>query len=166
MKGRAPRITLTGCGKSSALHELEVLLSAHGAKAALLPSDPAALPNGIEDLRNDPRRFNAYEAEKRMDAIARTPTALRPETFAERRMKEAAAMAKRASKLNPKKEVAEERNVDLGKLRTRLTKHWQLLEKSRATYEGLAQERTDRGGVIRGIGQLRHTKRDAESRSQ
>lgn len=163
-KGRAKRISLTGCGKSFALHEIEVLLSAHGAKSLLLPNNPTALPNGPEDLRSDPRRFNAYEAERRIAEIERTPNALRPDVFAERRMKEAAATARKASKLNPKAEIANEKRVDVEMLRRRLAKHSQTLDKLRGTYEGLAEERSERGDMVRGIGPLRQSRPSAAGR--
>lgn len=93
--GRATRIGLTALGRTFTSAELEVLLSAHGAKSALLPNDRKVLPNGLDDLRNDPRRFNAAEAQRRVAEIASTPTANRPDQFANRRMREIVATAKK-----------------------------------------------------------------------
>lgn len=153
--GRATRIGLTALGRSFTSGELEVLLSAHGAKTALLPNDRRILPNGIDDVRDDPRRFNAAEAQRRIAQIAKTPTIERPNYFWKHRMREVVAAAKKAAKLNPRPEIAKEHNVDLEKLHARLVKHRRTSEKLRGTYEEIALERVEQGSNVRPIGALR-----------
>ena len=113
------------------------------------------MPNGAEDIRRDPRRFNIYDAQRRVAEIDAVPTANRPDHFADKRMREVVAVANKTAKLNPKADIAEAKNVDLTKLRTRLVKFSTSSEKLRGTYENLAQERTEQGTVVRAIGDLR-----------
>ncbi|MBW8640749.1 hypothetical protein K1W69_26395 [Hoeflea sp. WL0058] len=161
--GRATRIGLTSLGRSFTTAELEVLLSAHGAKSALLPNDRKILPNGLDDLRNDPRRFNASEAQRRIQEIAETPTINRPDNFADKRMREVVSTAKKAAKLNPKPDVAEEHRVELPKLRERLIRHRKVSEKLRGTYEVIALERAEQGTTVRVIGAVRPSIANAET---
>ncbi len=153
--GRATRIGVSALGCTFNSAELDVLLSAHGAKSVLLPNDREVLPNGAEDIRRDPRRFNIYDAQRRVAEIDAVPTANRPDHFADKRMREVVAVANKTAKLNPKADIAEAKNVDLTKLRTRLVKFSTSSEKLRGTYENLAQERTEQGTVVRAIGDLR-----------
>jgi len=155
--GRATRIGVSSLGCTFTSAELDVLMSAHGAKSALLPNDRRVLPNGVEDIRRDPRRFNVYDAQRRMEEINAIPTANRPDHFADKRMREVVATANKAAKLNPKAEIAEAKNVDLTKLRARLVKFSTASEKLRGTYENLAQERTEQGATVRAIGDLRRS---------
>ena len=156
--GRATRIGLSALGRSFTSAEIEVLLSAHGAKSVLLPNDRNTLPNGIDDLRNDPRRFNASESQRRVTAIAETPTANRPDQFADKRMREVVATAKKAAKLNPKAEVATYHKVEMEKLRARLVDHSQESEKLRGTYEEIAQDRVEQGVTVRALDAPRITR--------
>ena len=155
--GRATRIGVSALGCTFTSAELDVLMSAHGAKSALLPNDRTVLPNGVEDIRRDPRKFNVYDAQRRMDEINAIPTVNRPDHFADKRMREVVATANKAAKLNPKAEIAEAKNVDLAKLRARLVKFSTSSEKLRGTYENLAQERTEQGATVRAIGDLRRS---------
>lgn len=154
-KGRAKRIGLSALGRSFTSGELEVLLSAYGAKSLLLPNDRNILPNGVEDVRNDPRMFNAADTQRRISHIEETPTIKRPSYFWETRMREVVETAKKASKLNPKREVADENRVDLDKLRKRLTEQKWTSEKLRRTYEEIALERNEQNSPVRAIGALR-----------
>nr|WP_306264948.1 hypothetical protein [Pararhizobium sp. IMCC3301] len=155
--GRATRIGLTSLGRTVTTAELEVLLSAHGAKSALLPNDRSILPNGVDDLRNDPRRFNVCDAQRRIAAISGVPTVNRPDHFADKRMREVVATAKKAAKLNPKPELAADKKVDLGQLRARLVRQSNMTEKLRETYENLARERTEQVATVRAIGEIRRS---------
>ena len=155
--GRATRIGVSSLGCTFTSAELDVLMSAHGAKSALLPNDRRVLPNGVEDIRRDPRRFNVYDAQRRMEEINAIPTVNRPDHFADKRMREVVATANKAAKLNPKAEIAKAKNVDLTKLRARLVKFSTSSEKLRGTYENLAQERTEQGATVRAIGDLRRS---------
>lgn len=155
--GRATRVGVSALGYTFTSAELDVLLSAHGAKSVLLPNDRKMLPNGIEDIRRDPRRFNVYDAQRRIADINAVPTASRPDYFADKRMREVVATANKAAKLNPKADIAEANNVDLTKLRARLVKFSTASEKLRGSYENLAQERTEQGATVRAIGDLRRS---------
>ncbi|MEM9938750.1 MAG: hypothetical protein AAF768_07885 [Pseudomonadota bacterium] len=154
-KGRATRIGVTALGRSFTKAELEVLLSAYGARTTLLPNDKKILPNGIEDVREDPRRFNAAEAQRRLAAVAQIPTTKRPNYFWEQRMREVVSTAKKAAKLNPKKELANELRVDLDKLRARLAKHKGTSDKLRGAYEEVAMERIEHGSIVRTLAEPR-----------
>ena len=153
--GRATRIGISALGRTFTSAELEVLLSAHGAKSVLLPNDRSILPNGVDDLRNDPRRFNACDAQRRIDEITKIPTAGRPDHFADKRMREVVGTAKKAAKLNPKQNIATDNKIDLVQLRARLVKQGTTTEKLRGTYENLAQERIEQGTTVRAIGDRR-----------
>lgn len=155
--GRATRVGVSALGCTFNSAELDVLLSAHGAKSVLLPNDRKVLPNGVEDIRRDPRRFNVYDAQRRMAEINAVPTVNRPDHFADKRMREVVATANKAAKLNPKADIAEAKKVDLTKLRTRLVKFSTASEKLRGTYDNLAQERTEQGATVRAIGDLRRS---------
>lgn len=155
--GRATRIGVTSIGRTFTSAEIDVLLSAHSAKSVLLPNDRFILPNGVEDLRNDPRRFNACDAERRISEVAKIPTASRPDYFADKRMREIVGTAKKASKLNPKQEIADNLKVDLVKLKSRLIKQGITTEKLRGTYENLAQKRIEQGATVRAIGDVRRS---------
>lgn len=150
-RGRASRIGLTSLGRTFTAAELEVLLSAHGAKTALLPNDRRVIPNGIDDLLENVMRFNANESERRFATISETPTALRPENFAGNRMREVVEAAKKAARLNPNQRIAEENKVDLDKFRRRLLNQKKVAEQLRETYEKIALERGEQGAVVRAL---------------
>lgn len=153
--GRAQRISVSALGRTFTTKEMEVLLSAHGARSLLLPTERHIAPNGVQDIQNDARRFNAADAERRLLTISKIPTADRPEFFAQTRMREVASTAKRAEKLNPKAEVAEANNVDLGKLRNRLAAQRQKADSMRETFEDIATERKEQGFLAKEIGSVR-----------
>ncbi len=124
----------------------------------MLPTDRKILPNGIEDVRSDARRFNVLEAQRRMEEINAIPTLKRPDYFAVDRMREVAAAARKAAKLNVKESVAKEKNVDITKLRARLETIKSTTEKLTGTYESLAQERSEQGTSVRTVSGLRTDK--------
>lgn len=147
--GRGTRIEVSSFGKSFLHKEMKVLLSAFGGKTLLLPSDKAALPDGVAGLKDDARLLCAHEAERRFDAIAGIPTDKRPYAFARKRMREAVSCAGRAARLNPKPEVAAEEGVDLAKLMARLKATAKQMTKLHETYEDIAAERTESGAIVR-----------------
>lgn len=153
--GRAQRISVTALGRTFTTKEMEVLLSAHGARSLLLPTERHIAPNGIQDIQSDARRFNAADAEHRLRAISKVPTADRPEFFAQTRMREVASAAKRAEKLNPKPEVAKANKIDLAKLKKRLSNQRQKADSMRETFEDIASERKAQGFLAKEIGSVR-----------
>lgn len=153
--GRAQRISVTALGRTFTTKEMEVLLSAHGARGLLLPTERHIAPNGVQDIQNDARRFNAADAEHRLLAISKVPTVDRPEFFAQTRMREVASTAKRVEKLNPKAEVAVANNVDLAKLKKRLADQRQKADSMRETFEDIATERKEQGYLAKEIGSVR-----------
>jgi len=155
--GRATRVGVSALGCTFTSAEFDVLMSARGAKTALLPNDRNALPNGIEDIHRDARRFNVLDAQRRMAELNAVPTANRPDHFADKRMREVVATANKAARLHPKVDVAREKKVDIHKLHDRLVKLSTGSEKLRGTYENLAQERTEQGATVRAIGDLRRS---------
>ncbi len=155
--GRSTRVGVSALGCTFTSAEFDVLLTAHGAKSVLLPNDRTVLPNGVEDVSRDPRRFNVCEAQRRLAEIDAVPTANRPDYFADKRMREVVATANKAAKLNPKADIAKAKNVDLATLRVRLVKLSTASERLRGTYEKLAQERTEQGATVRAIGDLRRS---------
>ncbi len=153
--GRATRIGVFALGCTFTSAEFDVLMSARGAKTALLPNDRDALPNGLQDIQNDSRRFNVLDAQRRMTEINAVPTANRPDYFAEKRTREVVATANKAAKLNPKADVPKDKKIDIQKLRDRLVKLSSGSEKLRGIYENPATERTEQGATVRAIGDLR-----------
>lgn len=149
--GRSTRIDVSCFGKSFLHKEMNVLLSAHGAKTLLLPRDKSALPSGVSGLKEDARLLSAYEAERRFDEISNTPTDKRPSVFANTRMREAVSTATRASNLKPKQEVADQYEVDLNGLMRRLKDTTKLMNKLHETYEDIAAERTESTAVVRAM---------------
>ncbi len=153
--GRAQRISVTALGRTFTTKEMEVLLSAHGARSLLLPAERHIAPNGVQDIQTDARRFNAADAEQRLRAIAKIPTVDRPEFFAQTRMREVAGTAKRVEKLNPKPEVAKANNIDLAKLQKRLADQRKKADSMRETFEDIATERKAQGYLAKEIGSIR-----------
>ncbi len=150
--GRAKRVGLSNLGQSFTTKETRVLLSAHRAKTFLLPNDRNVLPNGIDGLLEDPRRFNAADGRQRIEKIDSIPTANRPTYFCEERMSEIVATAKAAQKLKPKPAVAEECRVDLAKLQARIIQHRLKSEQLKDTFEEIALDHSERVAPVRAIG--------------
>ena len=120
--GRATRIGVSALRCTFTSAEFDMLMSARGAKTALLPNDRDALPNGLQDIQNDSRRFNVLDAQRRMTEINAVPTANRPDYFADKRTREVVATANKAAKLNPKADVPKDKKIDIQKLRDRFVK--------------------------------------------
>ena len=152
---RGSRVSLTALGVTLTNAEMEVVMSAHGAKSLLLTTDKKILPNGLEDIRKDPRAFNAAEARRRLDEIASVPTISRPEEFCKTRLREIVETRRKAVKLKPKETVAKERNVDPEALKKRWAAKAVTAEKLRGAYEDIARERTEQGAVVKPLGPLR-----------
>jgi hypothetical protein len=154
-RGRAQRVSVTALGRTFTTKEMDVLLSAHGARSLLIPNDRHIAPNGAQDIQNDARRFNAADAERRLIDISKIPTVDRPEFFAQNRMREVASTAKRAEKLNPRADVAKANNVDLAKLQKRLANQRQIADSMRETFEDIATDRKEQGFIAKEIGSVR-----------
>jgi len=152
---RGSRVSLTALGMTLTNAEMEVVMSAHGAKSLLLTTDKKILPNGLEDIRKDPRAFNAAETSRRLGEIAAVPTISRPEEFCKTRLREIVETRRKAAKLKPKEAVAEERKVNLEALKKRWTTKAVTAEKLRGAYEDIAKERTEQGAVVKALGPLR-----------
>ena len=161
--GQAKRVSVTSLGVSFTAAEMDVLLSARGAKSLLLPNDRKVLPNGIEDVRKDVRAFNAAELQRRIGKIAEVPTVSRPEFFWRTRLREIVETRKKAAKLKPKAELAAEKKVDLANFARRLNDQAVMSEKLRGAYEEIAEERTTQGSVVRAIGSPRAHRPDPRS---
>lgn len=153
--GQAKRVSVTSLGVSFTGAEMDVLLSARGAKGLLLPNDRSILPNGIEDVRKDIRAFNAAELQRRIGEIAKIPTVSRPDYFWRTRLREIVETRKKAAKLKPKTELAAEKKVNLAKLTKRLNEQAVISEKLRGTYEQITEERTAQGSIVKAIGSPR-----------
>ena len=164
--GRAQRISVTALGRTFTVKEMEVLLSAHGARSLLLPTERHIAPNGVQDIQNDARRFNAADAEHRLREISKVPTVDRPEFFAQTRMREVASTANRVEKLNPKAEIAKANNVDLAKLQKRLADQRQKADSMRETFEDIATERKEQGCLAKEIGSVRLATQRKEARTR
>lgn len=152
---RGTRISLTALGVTLTGAEMEVVLSAHGAKSLLLTTDKKILPNGLDDIRKDPRAFNAAETNRRLNEIAAVPTSSRPEQFCKTRLREIVETRRKAAKLKPKDSIAKERKVNLEALTKRWATKAVTAEKLRGAYEDIAKERTDQGAVVKQLGPLR-----------
>jgi hypothetical protein len=161
--GRGRRVSVTALGGSFTSKEMDTLLSARGAKSLLLPTDKSVLPGGIQDVRRDPRAFNAAEYQRRIEEIAAVPTAKRPDFLCRTRLREIVETRKKAAKLKPKAEVAAEHGVDLDALARRLKDKAAKSEKLRGAYEEVADERTKQGRVVKALGPLRSHRPNLQS---